>query len=568
MDPNIGSGFAYGGGEFRRMHFWSINDNDRHAAQQHFASWQDGEWVDINMSIKQVITKPGIVLFAGLLMAIALAGAWMVKINTPFRMGMFPDSVTYIMGARNILAGNGFSQFSGTKGIELITVWPPLYSYVLATMGIAGMDAIRASRLLNIVLMGLDLLLFTGLVIHETRNKILTILAGFLFLFSVPLFERYTWALTEPLFFTLLLGTIIIYYLFLQTHKVGWLVVLGFGTALLYLTRYAGIFMSVVWLPTILLVSIPKRRMKNVILYLVGLLPLIIIHSIWNYLHVETVVNHSLYLQGMPDAKENFLAGLSDLEGWFNITGDGLASHTVSLIILSILVLAILAGLFLSGFKLYHRVSIAGEQSGKLAILFPLILTLPLYLAIVLLTAFFFETKIFIDSRLLSPLWLFGLYVLVLIADMIIKRGRTQQVAVIACLLAFLAFSIIKFQHISTVLRSDGQGYFSKGWRELVSLEYIRQTQHGVIYSDEPLAVYILTGKITYQVPFIIVDKNKTYLENYQEYDFMRARILESDGLLVLFQKKCTDLTNPWIQTITSDLYLIEYMSGTCFYAP
>jgi len=512
--------------------------------------------------------KPILLLFCLVILAIALAGAWLVKINTPFRMGMFPDSVTYIMGTRNILAGNGFSQFSGTEGIELITVWPPLYSYVLAAIGLTGIDAIQASRILNIGLMGLDILLFTGLVAYETRKKLLTVLAGLLFPFSAPLFERYTWALTEPLFFTILLGAIILYYIYLRTHKIYWLIALGFATALLYLTRYAGIFMAPVWLLAILLVSIPKQRIKNAVFYIVGLLPLVIFHSLWNYLHVKTVVNHSLYLQGMPDAKENFLAGLSDLEGWFTTTGEGLSSHTVSLIILVLLALAILAGLVFSGLTLFRRVTVAGKEPGRQAILFPLALALPLYLAVVLLTAYFFETKIFIDSRILSPLWFFGLFLLVLIANLIMERGRIQQIVVFVCMLSFLAFSIIKFQNVSTVLRSDGQGYFSKGWRELISMDYIRQTQHNPIYSDEPLAVYILTDKITYQLPFVSIEKNNITPGNYQEYDFMRDRLLESDGILVLFDTQCSNPNDEWTRVLTRDLRLIEKIAGTCIYSP
>ncbi len=492
----------------------------------------------------------------------------MVKINTPFGMGMFPDSVTYIMGARNILAGNGFSQFSGTEGIELITVWPPLFSYLLTAIGLTGVDIIRASRILNIGLMGLDILLFTGLVAYVTRKRVLTILAGLLFLFSAPLFERYTWALTEPLFFTLLLGSIIVYFIFLRTHKAGWLLALGFGTALLYLTRYAGIFMAPVWLLTILLISKPRLRIKNLLMYLAGLFPLILFHSLWNYQHVKTIVNHSLYLQGMPDAKENFLAGLGDLEGWFTVSGEGFSSHTISLLILIVLTLMILAGLIISGLTLYRRVVVSGKEPGRQATLFPLILSLPIYLAVVLMTAYFFETKIFIDSRILSPLWFFGLFLLVLIANLTIDKGHILQIVTLVCLLIFLTFSIIKFQHVSVVLRSDGQGYFSKGWRELISLDYIRQTQHKLIYSDEPLAVYILTDKITYQVPFVKIDDNNTSTENISEYDFMRDRLLESDGILVLFDKECSNPDDDWTRILTRDLHIIERIAGTCIFSP
>ena len=89
---------------------------------------------------------------------LSLAGAWLVRVNTPIGMGMYPDSVTYIMGARNIVEGNGFTQFSGTDVLKPITHYPPLYSYLLASIGLTGMDIIRATRLVNIVLMALCLL--------------------------------------------------------------------------------------------------------------------------------------------------------------------------------------------------------------------------------------------------------------------------------------------------------------------------------------------------------------------------------------------------------------------------
>ena len=87
-------------------------------------------------------------------------------------MGMYADSVVYIMGARNILGGNGYTYFSGTDVYKLITIWPPLYSYILAGIGLTGLDIIRATRLLNIALMGIDLLVFAGLNLLSNPEQI------------------------------------------------------------------------------------------------------------------------------------------------------------------------------------------------------------------------------------------------------------------------------------------------------------------------------------------------------------------------------------------------------------
>lgn len=513
------------------------------------------------------LRNPGLLCTFALLLIIAIVGAWLVKINTPFGMGIFPDSVAYIMGARNILAGNGFSQFSGTNGLELITIWPPLYSYVLAFIGLIGMDPIRAARLLNIILMGLDLLLFAGLVYHETHNKLLSIISSLLFLFSIPLFLRYTWALTEPLFFTLLLLEIILYYLFLHTQRAIWVTVLGLGTALLFLTRYVGIFMTAIWIPSILLVSAPKTRIKNIVLYLLGLLPLIIVDLSWNYLLTRTTINRTFSLHVMTHDTSNLVLNLKVLEGWFTITGEGLASHTVSLFILCLLGFAFLAGLVFTGMKLYKRAGSAIKQPGKQAIFFPLILAMPVYVIIVLFTSFFSDSSAGADDRTLSPLWFFGLYLLLLIAHLIIQKGHIQRIVIFTCLLVILLLSFVKFQKVSEILRSDGQGFISEQWKHLPSIEYIQKTDHNMIYSNEPLMVYILTGKVTYQVPFTMIDKNKTYLENYRDYDIMRTRLIESDGILVLFAKRCSDISIEWIQLLTRDMHLIEQLSDTCIYS-
>jgi 4-amino-4-deoxy-L-arabinose transferase-like glycosyltransferase len=522
----------------------------------------------LKLNLRQTLHKPGLLVLLGLLLIIAVAGPLLVKINTTFGLGMDPDSGLYIMGARNLLAGNGYSKFSGTDVFRPITIEPPVYSGVLAFIGLAGLDAIRAARLLNILLIGLDLLLFAGLIYYETRNKLLTILAELLFLFSTPLFLRYTWALTEPLFMTFLLGCFLLYYRFLRTHGTVWVVALGFGTAILYLTRYAGIYLAAVWLPAILLVSMPKARLKHALLYLAGLLPLIVFHSAWNYLQTGTFNNREIYLPGMENASEKLLPAMGVLEGWFSTTGDGLASHTASLIVLCLLVLALLAGSVYCGLMLYKRAGTVSEGSARQAILFPLSLAIPLYIALILVIAFFYDSKLTLNDRVLSLMWFFGLYLFILIADLVIQRGRSYRIAVYACLVAFLIFSLVKFEKVSAVLRSDGQFYSSIKWRSLPGIEYVKQTNKILIYSDRPFAIYLLTGKAVYQVPFTVIDENKSYQENYRYYDFMRDRLTESNGILVLFNPGCHDQSDRYIQTLIRGLHMIEESSDACIFGP
>ncbi len=499
---------------------------------------------------------------------IATLGAWLVWFNTPFRMGMYADSVIYIMGAENILGGNGYTYFSGTDVYKLITNWPPLYSYILAGIGSTGLDIIRATRLLNITLMGIDLLLFSGLIYYQTRRKLLSVLAALLFLFSVPLFLRYTWALAEPLFFTLILLSIILYYGFVRTQRPGWLVALGLGTALVYLTRYAGIFLMIVWLLSILLTSTSRARIGNAAYYLAGLLPPVIIYSVHNYLLGGTLHARSLFLQSIPGAEEKFVNALSVIERWFSVTSTAWSFHILSLILLSLLFMVCLASVVYCGLKLLRRADDLGDRPSAEAILFPLSAAIPVYIVTVIISGFFYDIWLTVDDRMLSPLWFFGLYLLLVVADAFLHRGLKSRILSYVGLFVLLLFCVIKFLTTSAVLRADGQGFFSDSWRNRISIEYVRQTEHELIYSDEPMAIYILTGKIAYQIPFITIDKNASYQENYQEYDFMRDRLLAEDGILILFDTHCGDRSDEGIRVLSRGLHIIERIGGACIYAP
>ena len=389
-----------------------------------------------------------------------------------------------------------------------------------------------------------------------------------LFLFSIPIFERFTWALTEPLFFTLLFVNFIVYYLFLHSRKPGWVIGLGVATSILFLARYVGIFMAAVWLPAILLLTNPNRWLKNIFLFLVGLLPLMSIHLLRNYLLVGSINNRGIYLQGMPNAMGKIAPGLSVLEGWFTRTGDGLSSHVMTLIIICLLIVSLLAVCVINGVKLYKQPGIVDKDPGRQAILFPLSLALLIYIATVLLTVFYYDSQTLLDDRMLSPVYFFGLYFLMLVADIVYKKGWLAKILVLACLLAFLAFSVVKFINGSAVLRSDGQGFISAKWRVLPGVEYIRQTNRNPIYTDEPLMAYILTGKIAFQVPYTVIDESKPYEENYQHYDYMRTQLFESDGILVLFEDGCHTPIDQWTKTLIRDLRMIEEFANTCVYSP
>ena len=60
--------------------------------------------------------------------------------------GASGDSVHFLMGAENILEGNGYSRTAGDGTTRPITHFPPLYSILIAAIGVFGAEAGSAAR--------------------------------------------------------------------------------------------------------------------------------------------------------------------------------------------------------------------------------------------------------------------------------------------------------------------------------------------------------------------------------------------------------------------------------------
>jgi hypothetical protein len=98
-------------------------------------------------------------LVSFLLLLIAAVGVGLILYETRIGPGINGDSVHYIMGAENLLLGNGFSRWSGGGEIRPITGFPPFYSTVLACMGFIGLDLFQVARILNALLFGANIFL-------------------------------------------------------------------------------------------------------------------------------------------------------------------------------------------------------------------------------------------------------------------------------------------------------------------------------------------------------------------------------------------------------------------------
>jgi hypothetical protein len=140
------------------------------------------------------------------LAVVALVGSAGVLLSTArFGVGLTPDSVVYITGARSLADGRGYTHLDGGA----IGSWPPGYSFILSLGERLGIDAMSAARGLSV----LGLLATIGVTFLLLRRHIRSpgIRAASLAVVgcSAVLLEIYSKALSEHLFVPVVLTFVI-----------------------------------------------------------------------------------------------------------------------------------------------------------------------------------------------------------------------------------------------------------------------------------------------------------------------------------------------------------------------
>lgn len=155
-------------------------------------------------SAGRVVFKPGVLLAA-------LLGAALVWISTPGGVGASPDTWNYFAAARNLLAGEGFTRYTG----EPFVLWPPLFPLLIAALlrlgDLAGQNLhlLDALRLVNMVTVAVTLVVANALLRRLLRSAWLTLLATLAIALGYPLIYVATYAWSEPLFILLCLGFLV-----------------------------------------------------------------------------------------------------------------------------------------------------------------------------------------------------------------------------------------------------------------------------------------------------------------------------------------------------------------------
>ena len=181
------------------------------------------------------------IIIAVLLLGLGVAGFQSVAYNTRFGPILFGDSIVYMQGASNLLAGNGYSTLLGRGEVAPIQGFPPLTSVSLALANLGHADMVQTGRWLNAILFGLNILLAGLLVFRYSRAVLPAFLAAAMLAAQTALEIVHSSVMSEGLFIFLLLLALWASAEYFWSGKKGWLALGGILTAMCFLTRYIGL---------------------------------------------------------------------------------------------------------------------------------------------------------------------------------------------------------------------------------------------------------------------------------------------------------------------------------------
>lgn len=203
-----------------------------------------------------------------------------------------PDSGYYLNLAKNLVQGEGFriADYTSPDGKSFFAIWPvgyPVLIYLISKL--TGLGVLWASKVLNILLVGIILLLFQYIFKKNAHwAGLILFVDSFILIFS------FTWS-EVPFVFFLLLSCISLYKCVESNGRILWLTGLLFSGIAVFLMRYIGLF-SVGIIGLIALINLFKRRwFFSVKLLIVALFQMIFAGF---YLYHNKMV--SGFMTGMP----------------------------------------------------------------------------------------------------------------------------------------------------------------------------------------------------------------------------------------------------------------------------
>jgi hypothetical protein len=469
---------------------------------------------------------------------LALIGLALVLVVTRYGPGASGDSAYYVMGAQNIIEGNGFSRTSGGGEVKPITGFPPGFSAVLALLGLTGLDLFQVGRYLNAVLFGANIFIVGGLVYHYTKSIWPAGLAGLAILLASDMVYFHSWVMSEPLYIFLMLLGIMGILRYLEERSLVALIGTGLCVAAATLTRYIGAALLLAFALSILLLSVRKwlRRFADCVLLAVASLTPVLVWLRLNVAVSGSGVNRAvLYHPMRPELIRGFLSAAS---AWFVPASLGLP--VLLRAGFALILAAIVPAIFIVHSLRSRPATEANVWRANNSLPWILILYIGCYLGILVVNSTFLDasTTLSAPPRYLLPAFVAMVMLIACVAFRLLEDVRAGRIAERIVGLAALVVIGLSLRATANLVRDPIPqiGYTGLKYTQpsiVARLEAIDPADP--IISNNPELVFILIGKPAYMRPIQFDTYQQAYREDFEKQVADAQSKLDLGAVLVLF---------------------------------
>lgn len=503
-------------------------------------------------------------IFVALLL-IAVIGVVLVLQATPEGAGLSDDSIAYIAGARSMVAGHGYRE-AWLASDQPVTHFPPAFPSVLAIFGFLGADPLHAARFVNALLFGLSAGVLGILAWRMVPSLTAGLVLAGLFVLCADLLQVYSVAMSEPLFIFLSLLSFWMFDLYMERNYHIWLGACATFVGLAYLTRYSGLALLATFVVALLILKKTwKEKLITSAMFIAGTLPFILGWTIRNKLVADNATNREFVWH--PILAENLRIGLRTVtEALFPIDAWRRAMLKQPFVIEAIIAIVlgvILVWLAIRAWKYWTETFTppANARKGEV-ISFTTGLYIFAYLASIISSMLMFDAATKFKLRIVAPIFVSLLLLLVYFGIWLRNKNRPLVVLLTFVLIAFSAY-----KQINTIKdwSKGGQGYASFRWYDSKAMAYLRKLPTDVhVYTDQPGAVYLYTGRGNYVLPSRIDSATLLPRPDFEkDVAFMHQEVEDGKAVLAVFggEENTADLA-----LFSEGLYLAHKSAGDEIY--
>jgi len=462
-------------------------------------------------------------------LGLVFIGACILLISTPWGLALHQDSIVYIGVARSILNGHGIYFLNEVGALAPVTVYPPLYSVMIAVFSMFGLDPLDGARATSTFFFAANAALVAFITYRATSSKIATLLASYLALSAFPMVHIHLQALSEPMFiFLSFLGfcLLVAYFSDSQPRMLCWA---ALTIALSSLTRYVGI--ATILTGTVAILWFGKQYWKKRLIdaatfFGFSSLPLIG-WVLRNYSLAGNTVNRTFGFH--PPGLTDLVPATDTICQWLLPVGWGDSTPWVNRVIVGALFLSLVWICKKMGFPRSRYAQVAG-------------LSVLIYCGFLLISWSIVDQPLYFDTRTLAFPYVGVMIVAVSIVTPWLRatrpRAKSWRWFGFDCLIItiFMAQSVLAVTWLRESY-SNGLGFSTGRWRTSELMKFAKTANFpGTIFSNAPDYIYTITGNRAAMIPRKIDPNNGLPNKRYSdEITEMKERLLKSNGFILYF---------------------------------